>query len=133
MARILIIEDNPANLELMVYLLKAFGHVPVTARDGAEGLALAGERPDLILCDIQLPDVDGWELARRMRADPALAAVPLVAVTALAMVGDRDRVLQAGFDGYLSKPIEPETFVSSVESFLRASPDARDHPEHGEG
>jgi CheY-like chemotaxis protein len=119
MTRILIIEDNPANLELMVYLLKAFAHTPLEARDGRAGLDLARrEKPDLILCDLQLPDIDGYEVARQIKRDPDLRAIPIVAVTAYAMVGDRDRVMAAGFDGYLTKPIAPETFVGQVEGFL---------------
>ena len=85
-ARILIIEDNPANLELMTYLLSAFGHTVLTAEDGRQGLATArGEGPDLIVCDIQLPEMDGYEVARWLKSDPDLRTVPLVAVTALAM------------------------------------------------
>jgi two-component system cell cycle response regulator len=120
-ARILIIEDNPANLELMTYLLGAFGHTVLAAEDGRRGLEVArGERPDLIVCDVQLPDMDGYEVARRLKSDPELRTTPLVAVTALAMVGDRDRVLAAGFDGYLAKPINPETFVRQMEVYLRS-------------
>ena len=123
-ARILIVEDNPANLELMTYLLRAFGHVPLTALDGEEGLAAARrEKPELIVCDIQLPGMDGHGVARAIKAEAALGSIPLVAVTALAMVGDRERVLASGFDGYISKPIDPETFVAHVEAFLR--PDQR--------
>jgi len=121
MARVLVIEDNPANLELMVYLLQAFGHTPLTTRDGRSGLEAARrERPDLVLCDIQLPDMDGYEIVRQIRADPALSGLPLVAVTALAMVGDRDKALAAGFQGYIAKPLAPETFVAQVEAFLSA-------------
>lgn len=120
MARVLVIEDNPANLELMAYLLRAFGHQPLEAVDGHTGLATARDAaPDLILCDVQLPGLDGYGVARALKADPVLRGVPLVAVTAFAMVGDRDRVLAAGFDGYLAKPIVPETFVKEVEAFLR--------------
>lgn len=120
MPRILLIEDNPANLELMCYLLGSFGYAPQSATDGGTGLdATRGEPFDLIVCDIQLPVIDGYEVARRLKADPATRAVPLVAVTALAMVGDRDRVLAAGFDGYIAKPIDPEIFVRQVEAYLR--------------
>jgi two-component system cell cycle response regulator len=119
-ARVLILEDNPANLELMTYLLRAFGHTVLAAEDGRLGLAAARrEQPDLIICDVQLPEMDGYEVARWLKSDPRLRTVPLVAVTALAMVGDRDRVLAAGFDGYLAKPIDPETFVRQMEGFLR--------------
>jgi len=119
MARILIIEDNAANMELMTYLLKAFGHTVLSARDGAQGIDLARqERPDLIACDIQLPKVNGYEVARQLKATPELAAIPLIAVTALAMVGDREKVLAHGFDGYLTKPIDPTTFVGLLEQHL---------------
>ena len=119
-AQILLIEDNPANLELMGYLLRAFGYEPHATVDGAAGLeAVRNGSFDLVICDIQMPVMDGYEVARRLKADPVLRNIPLVAVTALAMVGDRDRVLAAGFDGYLAKPIDPETFVKRVEEFLR--------------
>lgn len=117
--RILVIEDNPTNLELMTYLLKAFGHTTLVAVDGAEGVEVAlREKPDLILCDLALPTLDGYGVARRLKAEPALKAVPLIAVTASAMAGDRDKVIATGFDGYITKPITPETFVSEVEGYL---------------
>jgi CheY-like chemotaxis protein len=119
-ARILVIEDNPANLELMRYLLQSFGHTVLTAADGEVGVAMVrNERPDLVLCDVQLPKLDGIGVARAVRSDPQLRDVPLIAVTAFAMVGDRDKMLQAGFDGYLPKPITPETFLNDIETFLR--------------
>jgi len=119
MARIVIIEDNWPNLELMTYLLKAHGHDVPGARDGEDGLVqVRREPPDAIVCDIHLPRMDGYEVARQLKGDPALRKLPLIAVTALAMVGDRDKVLAAGFDGYIAKPIEPEAFVSQVEAFL---------------
>jgi CheY-like chemotaxis protein len=94
-ARILIVEDNPANLDLMVYLLGAYGHVPISARDGKEGLRIAArEKPDLILCDIHLPKMDGYEVVSRLKSDPDCCTIPTVAITALAMVGDRDRVCE---------------------------------------
>jgi CheY-like chemotaxis protein len=118
-SRILVIEDNPTNMELMVYLLTAFGHTTIPARDGEEGVEAALRLvPDLILCDLALPKLDGFGVARRLRADDRLRAVPLIAVTASAMVGDRDKVIANGFDGYISKPITPETFVAEVESYL---------------
>lgn len=120
-ARILVIEDNKANLDLMVYLLQAFGHTPLIAQDGEEGLAaVRWEAPDLIICDVQLPKLDGYEVARWLKSHPTLWTIPLVAVTAFAMVGDRDKMLAAGFDGYLAKPISPETFVGEVEGFLHS-------------
>ena len=120
MARILVVEDDSANLELITYLLEAFGHLAVPARDGETGLAAARrEAPDLIACDMRMPRMDGYEMARCLKADPKLRAIPLVAVTAFAMVGDRDKVLGAGFDGYIAKPIAPETFVEELNAFLR--------------
>jgi two-component system cell cycle response regulator len=119
MAHILIIEDNPTNLELMSYLLKAFGHSVVAAEDGDKGLATAQrERPDIVLCDVQLPGIDGYEVLREIKADAVLKSIPVVAVTALAMAGDREKGLAIGFDGYISKPIEPKKFVGEIEQFL---------------
>lgn len=120
--KVLIIEDNPANLELMTYLLKAFGHDTLSARDGEAGLEAARSGlPDLIVCDIQIPGIDGLEVARRLKRDPVLGKIPLVAVTAYAMVGDRDKVMAAGFDGYIAKPIEPARFVGQLEIFLSSA------------
>ncbi len=119
MARILVIEDNAASLQLMVYLLRAFGHETLEAVDGVEGLArVERENPDLIVCDVHIPRVDGYEVCRRLKADPVLREIPIIAVTALAMVGDRAAIMAAGFDGYISKPIDPETFVAEVERYL---------------
>jgi two-component system cell cycle response regulator len=119
---VLIIEDHPDNRELMNYLLEAFGYATVTALDGLAGVDLArSEDLDLILCDIQLPEIDGFEVARRLKQDERLRSIPLVAITALAMVGDRERALAAGFDGYIAKPINPETFIATVEAFLKPS------------
>ena len=117
--RILVIEDNPQNLELMTYLLRAFGYITLTATDGVEGIEVVRrEKLDLIICDVHLPRVDGYEVAQQLKRDPMLRRIPLVAVTALAMVGDREKVLAAGFDGYIDKPITPEIFVKQVEAFM---------------
>jgi two-component system cell cycle response regulator len=119
----LVIEDNSTNLQLVVYLLQAFGHEVNGAREGAEGIELARQRkPDLILLDIHMPKMDGYEVASRLRDDPDSRCIPLVAVTALAMVGDREKLLASGFDGYISKPIEPETFSAKVQEFLGLPP-----------
>lgn len=118
-ARVLVVEDNPANLVLMEYLLRAFGYTVLTATDGVQGLELARrEIPDVILMDLQMPKLNGFEAASQLKAHPALKGIPLVAVTAFAMVGDRDRILARGFDGYISKPIAPETFVDQVQAFI---------------
>jgi two-component system, cell cycle response regulator DivK len=120
-ARILIIEDNPTNLELMSFLLGAHGHTVLSAHDGESGIELArSERPDLILCDVQLPRLDGYGVVRLLKSEAASRSIPLIAVTAFAMVGDRDKMLAAGFDGYLPKPITPETFVGEVDLYLPA-------------
>lgn len=117
--RILIIEDNQTNIELMAYLLSAFGYHVETAPDGQEGIDLVQRRaPDLILCDLEMPRMNGYEVIANLRANSSLPRMPVVAVTAFAMTGDRDKVLALGFDGYISKPIYPETFVQQVEAFL---------------
>lgn len=124
MARVLVIEDNPASLDLMIYLLKAFGHEPLAARDGLEGMETARrERPDLILCDIQLPGADGIEVCRQLKQDKAMRSTTLVAVTAYAMVGDREKLLAHGFNGYLSKPINPQTFMEQLAPYLSTTPE----------
>lgn len=126
MSRVLVVEDNAASLALMVYLLKTFGHLVLSARDGLEGIEMARrEHPDLILCDIQLPGADGVDVCRQLKKDPALRNVPLVAVTAYAMVGDRERLLGEGFSGYLSKPISPQTFIDQIAPYLSMD---RDEP-----
>lgn len=121
MARILIIEDNPGNLELMSYLLTAFGHSLLTAVDGGQGIEIArNERPDLILCDIHLPGTDGYTVARELKRDSDMEGIPVVAVSALVMAGDREKGLAAGFDGYIPKPIDPQNFVGEVDAYLQA-------------
>jgi len=118
-ARILVIEDNPANLALVEYLLNASGYITVAATDGATGVRVAREtRPDLVICDLQMPGLSGYEVLEELRADPTLARTPVIAVTAFSMQDDQIKVLSAGFNGYLSKPIEPERFVAQVEEYL---------------
>ncbi|MHB1329141.1 MAG: response regulator [Gemmatimonadales bacterium] len=124
-ATILVIEDNPQNRYLATFLLEQRGHTVLQAETGPEGLALAASaRPDLILLDIQLPGMDGYAVARALRADPALAAIPVVTVTSYAMVGDREKCLAAGATGYLEKPINPESFIDDVERYLPPAPGA---------
>src|SRR3982751_1402245 len=109
--QILVIEDNQTNLDLMLYLLNAFGYATISATDGMAGIEVARrEQPSLIICDVHLPKLDGYGVVSQLKGDEALKHVPIIAVTALAMVGDRNRILAAGFDGYVDKPIAPETF-----------------------
>jgi two-component system cell cycle response regulator len=123
-ARILIVEDNPANLELMTYLLGASGYPTLSARDGVEGLRIAIEElPDLIICDVQLPKMSAYEMAQQVKRRRDLCGIPPIAITAFARVCDRAEAPAAGFDGYFSKPIDPETFVQQLEAILR--PDLR--------
>jgi CheY-like chemotaxis protein len=118
-AAILVVEDNRDNMELMDYLLTAFGYSPMLALGGAEAVRRARQRPpDLILMDLQMPDMDGHEASAEIRREPGLEGCTIVAVTAFAMVGDKERILAADFDGYISKPIAPESFVGQVEGFL---------------
>lgn len=120
--KILLIEDNEQNRYLVTFLLEARGHEVVAAHDGPTGIERAAkESPALILLDIQLPGMDGYAVARALRASPHLARTPIVAVTSYAMLGDREKALAAGCDGYLEKPIDPDTFASRVEGFVRPS------------
>jgi two-component system, cell cycle response regulator DivK len=116
-AQILVVDDNLDNVELVEYLLTAAGHEPILATSGRRGIEMAvGELPDLVLMDIAMPGMDGFEAAEKIRQQ--LGEVRIVAVTASAMVGDKERILDAGFDGYISKPISPADFVGQVEMFL---------------
>lgn len=113
MATILLVEDTPANLALASKLLSAAGHQVLVAATGTEGVVSAQERrPDLVLMDLGLPDMDGWQALEQIRA--VHADLKVIAFTAHAMVGDRERALRSGFDGYLSKPIDVATFVDDV-------------------
>jgi two-component system cell cycle response regulator DivK len=117
---ILLIEDNAQNRYLTTFLLEHRGYRVVTAADGQEGIETAkGLQPDLILLDIQLPKMDGYSAARSLREDRSLSNTPIIAVTSYAMVGDREKCLAAGCNGYIEKPINPETFVSEIEAFLK--------------
>ena len=113
--KFLLIEDNEQNRYLATFLLERAGHRVVCAVDGPSGVELArAARPDVILLDIQLPIMDGYAVAGALRAIPELAAAPIIAVTSFAMVGDREKALDAGCAGYIEKPIDPETFVAEV-------------------
>jgi two-component system cell cycle response regulator len=108
-------------LQLIAYLLAAFGHEVLEAHDGAEGVQKARlEMPDLILLDIHMPRMDGYEVCRTLHEDPGCYRIPIVAVTALAMVGDREKIVTSGFSGYIAKPVDPEAFPALVQGFLGA-------------
>jgi CheY-like chemotaxis protein len=124
-ATILLIEDNAQNRYLTRFLLTQSGHAVIEAQTGPEGLTLAQTlQPDLILLDIQLPGMDGHAVARALKRHPACRHIPIVAVTSYAMVGDREKCLEAGAEGYIEKPINPETFTTEVERFLGIRPGA---------
>jgi two-component system cell cycle response regulator len=119
MARVLVIEDNRDNLRLMETLLRHYGHETLAAMSGEEGIArVRDDSPDLVLLDIQMPVMDGIEACARIRELPGGDTVPIVAVTALAMVGDEDRIRSSGFDGYLTKPIDPRRFGDQIAPYL---------------
>lgn len=119
MAKVLYIEDNESNRLLVLRVLSAEGHTVLEAENGIEGLEVTErERPDLILVDISMPDMDGYEVATRLRALGSAGQVPIVALTANVMRGDRERSLQAGCDGYIQKPLDVDLLPSQVEAFL---------------
>lgn len=118
-ARILLVEDNEANRYLATFLLENSGFSVLHAGNGREAvIAAQNEKPDLILMDIQMPEVDGYEAARRIKSEPHLAHIPIVAVTSYAMVGDREKAVDIGFAGYIEKPIVTETFISEISRFI---------------
>jgi two-component system cell cycle response regulator DivK len=116
---ILVIEDNEQNRYLVTFILESHGYRVIQARNGREGIELAEQaEPALILLDIQLPGMDGYAVARELRSNPGFDEVPIVAVTSYAMAGDREQILASGCNGYIEKPIDPETFVDDVEQHL---------------
>jgi CheY-like chemotaxis protein len=118
-ARVLIIEDNQANMDLMVYLLSAFGHQPLSAVDGVQGLAIArSEQPDLIICDIHLPKLDGYGVVRALKDGSATRAIPVLAASALPVSDGGAALRAAGFDGHLPKSLEPDTLIPSIDRHL---------------
>lgn len=119
MKKILVIEDNDQNLYLIRFILQKNGIEVLEARTGEAGVVMAGrEKPDLILMDIQLPDMDGLEATRRIRSSQATADIPVVALTSYAMAGDREKSLAAGCTGYIEKPINPETIMKQIIEFV---------------
>ena len=117
--KVLIIEDTPQNMYMLTYLLESSNYEVVQAFTGADGIALAKEtNPDVILLDIQLPEMDGYTVARELRNTDGLSETPIIAVTSYAMAGDREKALESGATGYIEKPIDPDTFISQMESFI---------------
>jgi CheY-like chemotaxis protein len=122
MPKILLVEDQELNRDMLTRRLERRGYRVVTALDGAEGLAMAvTETPDLILMDMSLPVIDGWEATRRLKSDPATSPIPVIALTAHAMSGDRERATEAGCDDYDTKPIELAGLLTKVQSLLGRS------------
>jgi two-component system cell cycle response regulator DivK len=122
-ARVLIVEDNPANMALAVFLLESAGHTVIRATNAEVGLTLArAEHPHLILMDIQLPGMDGLAATALLKQDPATRAIPVIALTALAMKGDEARIRAAGCDGYIAKPLDYQQFLATISSQLDVSP-----------
>lgn len=141
MKKILVVEDNEKNMYLMCYILEAMGHRPIRAVTGEQGVEMAvTERPDLILMDIQLPGMDGLEAIGRIRASEAGGTIPIIAITSYAMSGDRERLLAAGCNGYIEKPVNPETIMAELQVYLGdsvlhegpESPDGSARPEGGQ-
>jgi two-component system cell cycle response regulator DivK len=119
MAKVLVIEDNSVNMSLAVFLLQSAGHTVISAKDAEAGLAMAkAEHPGLILMDIQLPGMDGLEATSLLKQDPATRAIPVIALTALAMKGDEERILAAGCDGYIAKPMRYREFLETIAAQL---------------
>lgn len=120
--RILYIEDNPQNMRLVSKMLKIGGYEMIEAVDGLSGVATAArEKPDLILMDINLPDIDGLEATSRIKANAVTAGIPVIALTANAMHGDRERFIASGCDGYLAKPVTKNELLNTVAHFLGIS------------
>lgn len=119
MAKVLVVEDNPANMTLATFLLESGGHTVLSATDAEAALVLArAEQPNLILMDIQLPGIDGLQARALLKADEATRAIPVVALTALAMKGDKERIQSAGFDGYIAKPMRYQEFLAAITAQL---------------
>lgn len=122
MPKILLVEDNDLNRDMLSRRLVRGGYEVIIAEDGARGVAMVkSDRPDLILMDMSLPDIDGWEATRRIKATPELRKIPIIALTAHAMATDRDKALEAGCDDYDTKPIELQRLLGKIETLLAAA------------
>jgi len=123
MARVLVVEDNVANMTLATFLLESAGHTVLSATDAETGLTLArAQKPDLVLMDIQLPGMDGLQATALLKAGVATARIPVIALTALAMKGDEERIRAAGCDGYIAKPLSYRDFLTTISAQLAKSP-----------
>jgi CheY-like chemotaxis protein len=123
MAKILLVEDNEMNRDMLSRRLVRHGYTVVFAMDGESGMAMArSESPDLVLMDMSLPVIDGWEATRRLKADPLTCAIPIIALTAHAMASDEQRARAAGCDDYDTKPIELPRLLGKIEGLLQAAP-----------
>ncbi len=117
--KVLVIEDNIQNMYMIAFLLESYGYKVLKAFSGIEGIQKAkADEPDIILLDIQLPQMDGYTIARKLREIESVKTTPIIAVTSYAMPGDREKALQSGATGYIEKPINPDTFISEMEAFL---------------
>ncbi len=125
MAKLLIVEDNEMNRDMLSRRLQRRGFATIIATDGGAGLAMArAEHPDLILMDMSLPVIDGWEASRQLKADPSTAAIPIIALTAHAMISDRDKALQAGCNDYDTKPVDLPRLLGKIDALLKSPPTA---------
>ena len=125
MAKLLIVEDNEMNRDMLSRRLQRRGFATIIATDGGAGIAMArAERPDLILMDMSLPVIDGWEASRQLKADPATAPIPIIALTAHAMTSDRDKAMQAGCNDYDTKPVDLPRLLGKIETLLNNPPTA---------
>ena len=119
MKKILIVEDNSTNLYMMTFMLEKAGYETVSARNGAESIKIAiFEKPNLILMDMQMPIMDGYEATKQLKSNDETKQIPIIALTSYAMTGDKEKTLQAGCDDYMEKPIDPETFLAEIEKIF---------------
>jgi len=118
-SKVMVIEDNEQNMYMITYLLESYNYEVIQSFNGIDGIKkVKEEKPDIILLDIHLPEMDGYNIAREIKKNEELKNIPIIAVTAYAMMGDKEKAIDAGAIGYIEKPIDPDTFVSQMEAFL---------------
>jgi two-component system, cell cycle response regulator DivK len=126
MKKVLVIDDNDDNMKLITFILKNNGYATIAAQTGRKGVDMAiAEKPDFIILDVQLPDIDGYEVLRLIRASVAEGKVPVIAMTSYAMSGDREKLLAAGCTGYIEKPIDPETVMEEISRIIKENSEFR--------